>query len=94
MLASARTALARAGWTAADVEVLTTHQADAATLGAGLGIARVAENPGPTSNTVAASIPLALAEITLDPGTRTLLSAFGGAGTWGAVALKWPRQNG
>jgi 3-oxoacyl-[acyl-carrier-protein] synthase-3 len=43
-------------------------------------------------NTAAASIPLALADVDLPPGTRVLLSAFGGAGAWGAVALKWPRQ--
>ncbi len=90
MLSSGRTALRRAGWTSADVEVLITNQADATALGAGLGIGCVAENPGALGNTVAASIPLALAEVTLPPGTPTLLSAFGGAGAWGAVALTWP----
>jgi len=94
MLTSARTALGRAGWTAADVEILIAHQADAIALGAGLGIPTVTENPGTMGNTVAASIPLALAQVSLAPGTRTLLSAFGGAGTWGAVALKWPRPAG
>ncbi|HWM05470.1 MAG TPA: beta-ketoacyl-ACP synthase 3 [Actinophytocola sp.] len=99
MAASARTALDRAGWTPDDVDRFVAHQANArilATVGAELGIAadRVYSNIAAVGNTVAASIPLALADAAADgelrAGDRVLLSAFGGGATWGAAALTWP----
>lgn len=45
-------------------------------------------------NTSAASIPLALADAvadgTLTPGHRVLLTAFGAGLTWGSTVLTWP----
>jgi 3-oxoacyl-[acyl-carrier-protein] synthase-3 len=99
MAASARSAMAGAGWQPSDVDSFVAHQANArilATVGAELGIepTRVYSNIAAVGNTVAASIPLALADATatgeLSPGDRVLLAAFGGGVTWGAAALRWP----
>jgi 3-oxoacyl-[acyl-carrier-protein] synthase III len=99
MAASARSAMAGAGWQPSDVDKFVAHQANArilATVGTELGIdhTRVYSNIAAVGNTVAASIPLALADATtageLSPGDRVLLAAFGGGATWGAAALTWP----
>lgn len=99
MTASARAAMDRAGWTPDDVDRFVAHQANArilATVGKELGIEpdRVYSNIASVGNTVAASIPLALADAAsagrLRAGDRVLLSAFGGGATWGAAALTWP----
>lgn len=99
MTASARSAMAGAGWQPSHVDKLVAHQANArilATVGTELGIGhnRVYSNIAAVGNTVAASIPLALADATaegeLSPGDRVLLAAFGGGATWGAAALTWP----
>lgn len=99
MTASARAAMDRAGWTPGEIDRFVAHQANArilATVGKELGIGadRVYSNIAAVGNTVAASIPLALADAAaageLRAGDRVLLSAFGGGATWGAAALTWP----
>lgn len=49
---------------------------------------------GDVGNTGAASLPLLLARSAadgrLEPGHRTLLTAFGAGLTWGATTLTWP----
>jgi 3-oxoacyl-[acyl-carrier-protein] synthase-3 len=99
MTASAKAVLDRAGWPPGEVDRFVAHQANArilAAVGAELGIApdRVYANIAAVGNTVAASIPLALADAAaageLRAGDRVLLSAFGGGATWGAAALTWP----
>jgi 3-oxoacyl-[acyl-carrier-protein] synthase III len=99
MTAAARVAMDRAGWIPDDVDRFVAHQANArilATVGTELGIGadRVYSNIAAVGNTVAASIPLALADAAaageLRAGHRVLLSAFGGGVTWGAAALTWP----
>jgi len=97
MTASARAAMAGAGWRSSDVDRFVAHQANArilATVGTQLGIApdRVYVNIATVGNTVAASIPLALADAAGESraGDRVLLAAFGGGVTWGAAALTWP----
>ncbi|QWF84509.1 beta-ketoacyl-ACP synthase III [Amycolatopsis sp. CA-230715] len=99
MAESARTVLDRAGWTVADVDRFVGHQANARilyTVAKQLGVPeeKVAVNVDRVGNTVAASIPLALADSardgTLRTGDRVLLSAFGAGLTWGAAVLRWP----
>lgn len=99
MTATAQAVLGRAGWAAADVDRFVAHQANArilATVGERLGIVpgRVYANLAEVGNTVAASVPLALAAAAasgdLRPGDRVLIAAFGGGVTWGGAALTWP----
>lgn len=99
MTATAQSVLALADWRSGEVDHLIAHQANArilATVGAELGIApeRVYSNIADVGNTVAASVPLALADAAaagvLSRGDRVLLTAFGGGTTWGAAALTWP----
>jgi 3-oxoacyl-[acyl-carrier-protein] synthase-3 len=86
--------------TSADIDLLVPHQANlriiepvAARLG--LPMEKVVVNIDRVANTTAGTIPLALAEAAatgrLRPGTRVLLSAFGGGLTWGACYLIWGR---
>ena len=99
MTESGQAALLRAGWRPEDVDCFVGHQANQRILdavGGELGIApeRMFVNVDRVGNTVAASIPLALADATaaelLEPGHRVLLTAFGGGATWGSVTLVWP----
>jgi 3-oxoacyl-[acyl-carrier-protein] synthase III len=99
MTASSQAVLARSGWNPTDVDRLVPHQANTriiALLGERLGVPadRVVSNIGKVGNTVAASIPLALADAVanevLRPGHRVLLAAFGGGAAWGAATLVWP----
>jgi 3-oxoacyl-[acyl-carrier-protein] synthase-3 len=99
MAGAARDVLARTGWQPEDVDAFVGHQANLRilrTVGADLGIdaERVHANVTEVGNTVAASIPLALAQAhaagRLRAGDRVLLSAFGGGTTWGAATLVWP----
>lgn len=99
MTTAARRVMDLAGWLPSDVDRFVAHQANArvlATVGAELGIdaGRVYANVAEVGNTVAASIPLALADAAADGvlsvGDRVLVSAFGGGATWGAAALTWP----
>jgi 3-oxoacyl-[acyl-carrier-protein] synthase-3 len=99
MTASARAAMDLCAWQPSDVDKLVAHQANArilTTVATELGIApgRVYANVAAVGNTVAASIPLALADAAaegeLRAGDNVLLAAFGGGATWGAAALTWP----
>jgi len=96
---SACALLARIGWPADSVDHLVGHQANARILRAlaerlRLPGERAVINIDRVGNTSAASIPLALSDAatagTLTPGSRVLLTAFGGGLSWGAAALTWP----
>lgn len=98
MAASSAAVLDRAGLTAADIDLLVGHQANARILegvSSRLGIPDddavvVVDRHG---NTSAASIPLALdaarADGRLQDGARVLLTAFGAGLTWGSCLLTW-----
>ncbi|MFJ9538356.1 beta-ketoacyl-ACP synthase III [Streptomyces sp. NPDC101225] len=100
MTGSARAVLARAGWSAGDVDHLVSHQANLRITqhvaeGLGLPGRRCFSNIAEVGNTAAASIPLALDQAhtrgVLGPGQRVLITAFGGGLTWGSTVLTWPR---
>jgi 3-oxoacyl-[acyl-carrier-protein] synthase III len=100
MSASLRRSAQRAGWRLADVDRFVLHQGNARILTAvaqrlGVPDDRFVANIERVGNTVAASVPLALADAIrsgqLRPGHRILLASFGGGLTWGSVALVWPR---
>jgi 3-oxoacyl-[acyl-carrier-protein] synthase-3 len=99
MTASAQAVLRQAGWRPDDLDCFVGHQANQRILeavGRDLGIApaRVFANIDRFANTVAASIPLALADAAaagvLNSGHKVVITAFGGGSTWGSVALTWP----
>jgi 3-oxoacyl-[acyl-carrier-protein] synthase-3 len=99
MTASANAVLAKVGWQPGELDWFVGHQANQRILdavGRDLGIApeHVYVNVDRVGNTVAASIPLALADANADgalrSGHKVLLTAFGGGLTWGSVALTWP----
>lgn len=99
MTGSTAATLGRAGWTTADLDALVAHQANRRILAAvgeqlGVGADRIPSNLEHVGNTVAASIPLALADSVarerVRPGHRIVLTGFGGGLTWGSVALRWP----
>lgn len=99
MAESVRETAARTGWQLADVDRFVLHQANARILTAvagrlGAPPERFVSNIDRVGNTVAASIPLALADAVatgrLRPGHRVVLAGFGGGLTWGSVALRWP----
>ncbi|GIF47577.1 3-oxoacyl-[acyl-carrier-protein] synthase III [Asanoa ferruginea] len=99
---SASLVLARIGWPRDSIDHLVGHQANIRILRAlagwlGLPEERAVVNVDRVGNTSAASIPLALCDAaangTLTPGSRVLLTAFGGGLTWGAAALIWPDLN-
>lgn len=92
--------LTAVGWAVAEVDHLVPHQANARILAAaadhlGFEPARVVVNIDEVGNTVAASIPLALAhglrEGRIRPGDRVVLTGFGAGLTWGSAALRWPK---
>lgn len=101
MTTAVREVLDRVGWHPDEVDALVPHQANARILtacAAELGIpeTRVVSNVAAVGNTVAASIPLALADAVrsgrLTGGERVVLTAFGGGLSWGAIALIWPEK--
>lgn len=90
--------LAEAGKTAADVDWVVPHQANARILDAtarklGLDPARVVVTVDQHANTSAASVPLALDTAVRDgrvkPGDLIVLEAMGGGFTWGASLLRY-----
>ena len=98
MTASSRAVLAAAGRTVADVDLMVGHQANLRILAAVAERLELPEERCQISvdrhgNTSAASIPLALADARaqgrLEPGTRLLLTAFGGGLTWGSCLVTW-----
>lgn len=95
MAQSSLAVLARAGLTVDDVDRFVGHQANVRILDAvadKLGVApeRRVVNVAEYGNTSAASIPLALAGLSLEPGERVLLSAFGAGLLWGSTLISWP----
>ena len=90
--------LEAAGVTIDDIDLMVGHQANLRILeavGQRLGVPadRCHVTVDRHGNTSAASIPLALDDARqqglLDPGTRLLLTAFGGGLTWGSCVLTW-----
>jgi 3-oxoacyl-[acyl-carrier-protein] synthase-3 len=99
MAEASLTAAGRAGWAADDIDRLVAHQANLRILNAVADRMRVPRHRCPVhldrvGNTAAASIPLALSHAVatgeLQPGHRTVLTAFGGGLTWGALTVRWP----
>jgi 3-oxoacyl-[acyl-carrier-protein] synthase III len=91
-------ALSANGYTAADLDWLVPHQANARIIDAvgrrlGLPADRVVNTVARHANTSAASIPLALNEAVGDgrikPGHLVLIEAMGGGLTWGASLVRW-----
>ena len=90
--------LAAAGLTAADVDWVVPHQANARILDATarklhLDPAKVIVTVDQHANTSAASVPLALDVAVRDgrikSGDLVVLEAMGGGFTWGAAAIRW-----
>jgi 3-oxoacyl-[acyl-carrier-protein] synthase-3 len=89
--------LGAAGKTAADIDWVVPHQANARILDAtarklGLASEKVVVTVGEHANTSAASVPLALDVAVRDgrirPGDLIMLEAMGGGFTWGASLLR------
>ena len=81
-----------------EIDAFIYHQANARILRAvgqrlKLPAERVVECISAYGNTSAASVPIALARAVEDglvrPGSKVLLSAFGGGLTWGATVVEW-----
>ena len=98
MAASSQAVLDATGETVDAVDLLVGHQANQRILEAvvqrlGLPEGRSHVTVDRHGNTSAASIPLALDDARsvgrLEPGTRVLLTAFGGGLTWGSCLLTW-----
>lgn len=99
MTEAASSVLKKAGWSGSDIEVFVGHQANQRILDSvaerlDLPADRQFGNLRVVGNTAAASIPLALADAAsrgaVNPGDRTILTAFGAGYTWGAAALTFP----
>ena len=95
---SASITLARAGLSAADVDLFVPHQANVRIIEAscsrlGIPMEKAAVNLDRYGNTSAASIPMALAEAAdqgrVCPGDIVLLSGFGAGMTWASAVLRW-----
>ena len=91
-------ALARAGMTSEDVDVLIPHQAnvriiEATAKHAGIPLDKVVVNIDRYGNTSSASIPIALDESVrggrVKEGMNVLMVAFGGGFTWGSMLVRW-----
>jgi 3-oxoacyl-[acyl-carrier-protein] synthase-3 len=91
-------ALAKAGVTAAEIDLLVPHQAnlriiEATAKHAGMPMSKVMVNVDRYGNTSAASIPIAIAqgveEGRIKPGSLLLLVTFGAGFTWGSVVVRW-----
>jgi 3-oxoacyl-[acyl-carrier-protein] synthase III len=98
MADAAEEAIAEAGVTADDIDLLIPHQAnvriiDAVAKRLHFPPEKVFVNIQRYGNTSAASIPIAIAEAAdqgrLKKGDRLLLAAFGGGFTWGASVMEW-----
>ena len=93
-----REAVASAGLTVDDIDLLIPHQAnlriiDATAKRLGLPAERCMTNVDRYGNTSSASIPMALREAweqgRLHEGDRVVFVAFGGGLVWGALMLEW-----
>jgi 3-oxoacyl-[acyl-carrier-protein] synthase-3 len=95
---SVHQALARHGFTTADIKLLIAHQAnlrisEMVQKQLGLRDDQVFNNIQRYGNTTAASIPIALHEALelgrLSRGELLILTAFGSGFTWGSAAIRW-----
>ena len=93
-----REAVATAGLTMDDINLIIPHQAnrriiEAAARGLGLPDDKFYINVDRYGNTSAASIPIALCEAVAEgrvrPNDRLIFVGFGGGLTWGAIAAHW-----
>jgi 3-oxoacyl-[acyl-carrier-protein] synthase-3 len=95
---SAEQAIAEAGLTVADIDLLVPHQANLRIISAACQRLGIPEEKAVVvidryGNTSSASIPLALVDALetgrLKPGHRVLLTGFGGGMTWASAVLLW-----
>ena len=98
---AAAAAVAKAGLSADDVDLFIPHQAnvriiDAAARRLGVPMERVFVNVDRFGNTSCGSIPLALSEAReqgrVKDGDLVVIVGFGGGLSWGAVALRWGKE--
>jgi 3-oxoacyl-[acyl-carrier-protein] synthase-3 len=98
MESATREAVAAAGLTIGDIDLLIPHQANLRIINAtakalGLPADRAMVNLDRYGNTSSASIPMALQEACeagrLKEGDHVVLVAFGGGLVWGAMVLEW-----
>ena len=103
MTASSRRVLDKAGWEVGSVRRFVPHQANIRIIHGvagklGIGAERVVANIEDVGNTVAASIPLALADAhdagRLAAGDRVLMTSIGAGLAWGSAVLTWPELHG
>ena len=89
--------LKKAGLTPADIDFFVFHQANARIIDLAVRKYRIPpekyyKNIDRYGNTAAASVPLVLSELVeqgrVGPGSRLLLTAFGGGLTWGGAVLE------
>ena len=89
--------LKKAGLTPADIDFFVFHQANARIIDLAVRKYRIPpeqyyKNIDRYGNTAAASVPLVLSELVeqgrVGPGSRLLLTAFGGGLTWGGAGLE------
>jgi 3-oxoacyl-[acyl-carrier-protein] synthase-3 len=95
---SAQAAIAEAGLTPDQIDLVVPHQANLRIISAACQRLGIPEEKAVVvidryGNTSSASIPLALADALdtgrLDPGQHVLLTGFGGGMTWASAVLKW-----
>ena len=95
-----RNAVARAGWSMEDVDLIVPHQANLRIIDAmrdqlGFPLEKFVVNIQEYGNTSAASVPLALWEAVqagrIRDGDKVVLAAFGGGFTYAACTLVWGR---
>jgi 3-oxoacyl-[acyl-carrier-protein] synthase-3 len=96
LASTALAAVAKAGWTQDDVDLIVPHQANIRIIvakGLDLSMDRIYVNLDRYGNTSAASVPMALAEAVnegrVQVGDKIVFVAFGAGFTSGAVALEW-----
>lgn len=98
MADAADQALARAGLTGSDVDLLIPHQANLRIINAtaeyaGIPLEKVYVNIDRYGNMSSATLPIALDEAVetgrLKPGDRVLLVAFGAGFTWASMVMQW-----
>ncbi|HBH75133.1 MAG TPA: hypothetical protein DDY35_01575 [Acidimicrobiaceae bacterium] len=95
---SVENALAQAGISAEDIDVVLPHQAniriiEAVTQRLGIPMEKTFNVLEHTGNTSGASIPMAMAAANeagvLEPGAVVLMSGFGAGMAWGSVVVRW-----
>jgi 3-oxoacyl-[acyl-carrier-protein] synthase-3 len=98
VVGSVETALANAGLTVDDIDVLLPHQANIRIIEAvcqrlGIPMEKTHNVIEDTGNTSAASIPLAMAEAdangVLVPGAIVCMTGFGAGMAWATAVVRW-----